>query len=268
MLVIGFVAQVLDHRQLLRAHLYGDLLEHARAGDLVGQLGDDHLAVLDLVARAGAEGAVAGRVDACKLVARRDDLGAGRQVGTGYQLADLRRRRLRFLEQLYAGGGDFAEVVRRDVGRHADRDPGGAVQQQVRQSRRQQYRLLERAVEIRRPVDRAVAELAEQHLCVARELRLGVAHRRKRLGIVRRAEVALAVDERIAVGKRLRHQHQRLVARRVAVRMELADDVADRARRLLVLRRRRQAELAHRIDDAALHRLQARRRRAAARGRG
>src|SRR4026208_1902302 len=257
MLVIGFVAQILDHRQLLRAPLYGDLLEHARARDLVGQLGNDHLAVLDLEARAGAEGAVAGRVDACKLVARRDDLGAGRQVGTGYQLADLRRRRLRFLKQLYAGSGDFAGVVRRDGGRRAARDPRGPVQQQVWQSCRQQYRLLERAVEIRRPVDGAVTELAERHLCLASELRLGVAHGRKRLWIVRRAEITLAVDERIAIGKRLRHQHQRLVARRVAVRVELADDVADCARRLLVLGRRRQPELAHRIDDAALSGLQA-----------
>ena len=40
------------------------------------------------------------------------------------------------------------------------------------------------------------------------------------------------------------------------MRMEFADDVADRARRLLGLRRRRQAQFAHRVDDAALHRLQ------------
>ena len=55
---------------------------------------------------------------------------------------------------------DLAQVVRRDVGGHADRDAGGAVQQHVRQARRQQRGLLQRAVEVRRPVDRALAELA------------------------------------------------------------------------------------------------------------
>ena len=55
-----------------------------------------------------------------------------------------------------AGGGHLAQVVRRDVGGHADRDARGAVEQHVRQPRRQQRRLLQRAVEVRHPVDRAL----------------------------------------------------------------------------------------------------------------
>ena len=54
---------------------------------------------------------------------------------------------------------DLAQVVRRNVGRHADRDAGRAVEQHVRQARRQQRRFLQRAVEVRRPVDRALVEL-------------------------------------------------------------------------------------------------------------
>jgi hypothetical protein len=105
------------------------------------------------------------------------------------------------------------------------------------------------------PVDRAVAELGQQHVGIFREPRLGVAHRGEALRIVRRAEVALAVDQRITIRERLRHQHERLVACRIAVRMELADHVADRARGFLRLRARVEAELAHRVDDAPLHRL-------------
>ena len=41
-----------------------------------------------------------------------------------------------------AGGGDFAELVRRDVGGHAHGDAGRAVQQHVRQTSRQQDRLV------------------------------------------------------------------------------------------------------------------------------
>ena len=62
---------------------------------------------------------------------------------------------------------------------------------------------------------------------------------------------------RIAVGEILRHVHHGLVAGRIAVRMKLADDIADGARRFLVLGARREAELAHGVDDAPLHGLQA-----------
>ena len=41
------------------------------------------------------------------------------------------------------------------------------------------------------------------------------------------AEIALPVDQRIALGEILGEAHQRVVDRLVAVRMELADHVAD-----------------------------------------
>ena len=44
----------------------------------------------------------------------------------------------------------LAEIVRRDVGRHADGDAAGAVDQQVREARRQDHRLLLGAVVVRR----------------------------------------------------------------------------------------------------------------------
>jgi hypothetical protein len=43
---------------------------------------------------------------------------------------------LRVVEQAHAGADHFVEVVRGHVGGHADRDAGGAVEQQVRQARR------------------------------------------------------------------------------------------------------------------------------------
>src|SRR3546814_20893873 len=74
--------------------------------------------------------------------------------------------------------------------------------------------------------------------------------------LVLRAEVALAVDQRIAVRERLRHQHHRLVAGGVAVRVELADHAADGARRLLRLGRRTERQLAHRVAYPTLHGLE------------
>jgi tagatose-1,6-bisphosphate aldolase len=61
--------------------------------------------------------------------------------------------------------------------------------------------------------------------------RLGVAHRRGAVAVAA-AEVALAVDQRVALREVLRHAHQRVVGRLVAVRVEAAEHVADHARAL------------------------------------
>ncbi len=66
----------------------------------------------------------------------------------------------------------------------------------------------------------------EQVLGDARQAGLGVAHG-GRVIAVDVAEVALAVDQRIAHGEILGETHERVVDRLVAVRMVLADHVAD-----------------------------------------
>jgi hypothetical protein len=164
---------------------------------------------------------------------------------------------IRIVQQADAGADDFAQIVRRNIGGHTHRDAHRAVEQHVRQARGQPAGFFQRAVEVGHPVHGALAELAEQHVGDRIELGLGVTHGREAFRIVRRAEVALTVDQRIAVRERLRHQHHRFVAGAVAVRMELADHVADRARRFLRLGTGGQAKLAHRVDDAALYRLEA-----------
>ncbi len=255
-LMVGLVADVFHHGKLLRANLLRHLLLHFAAGHLVWQRGDDGVAVFDLIRRARLEAADALVVNLHEVGARGDDLCARRQIRALHELQELARGGFRLFKQVNAGVRHFAQVVRRDIGGHADGDAGGAVQQQVRQTRRQNHRLFERAVEVRLPVHRAVRQLGEQHFGVPGELRFGVAHGRERLRVILRAPVALAVDDGVAIGERLRHQHHRLVARAVAVRMEFADDVADGARGFLVLVARRQGELAHRVDDAALDGLQ------------
>ena len=61
-----------------------------------------------------------------------------------------------------AGVDHLAEIVRRDVGGHADGDAAGAVDQQVRELRRQDHRLLLAAVVVRLEVDRLLVEIVEQ----------------------------------------------------------------------------------------------------------
>ena len=147
--------------------------------------------------------------------------------------------------------------MRRDRRRHADRDARRAVDEEVREARRQDDGLEVDAVEVRPPVDGLLADLGEELDRERLEARLGVAVGRGRVA-VERAEVAVPVHERRAEREGLRHADHRVVDRDVAVRVVLADDVADDRRGLLELRVRHQVEvLVHREEDPALDRLEA-----------
>ena len=78
------------------------------------------------------------------------------------------------------------------------------------------------------------------------EAALGVAHRRRRVVVAERAEVAVPVDQRDAHRERLGHADERVVDGAVAVRVELAHDVADDACALHVRPVGAQAHLGHR----------------------
>jgi hypothetical protein len=84
---------------------------------------------------------------------------------------------------------------------------------------------------------------------------LGVTHRRGAVA-VDRAEVALPVDQRVAQREVLRHAHQRVVDRGVAVRVELTHGLADHARALQVRTVPHVVHLVHREQHAAVHRLE------------
>ena len=99
-------------------------------------------------------------------------------------------------------------------------------------------------------------DLLQHFIGDPREAALGVAHRRGAVA-VERAEVAGAVDQRIAQRERLRHADERLVDGAVAVRVEVAHHVADHLGALAMLGVGGQVLLPHREEDAALHRLQA-----------
>ena len=145
--------------------------------------------------------------------------------------------------------------VRRDVGRHADRDAAGAVDEQVREARRKHLRLVARAVIIGREIDRVLVEILEQGHRHLGEARLGVPHRGGRIG-VHRAEIALAVDQRHPHRPVLGHPRQRVVDRAVAVRVVLAHDVADDLGRLAIGAAGDEAAFLAGVEDAAVDRLQ------------
>ena len=160
------------------------------------------------------------------------------------------------VDQRDAGVDHLAEIVRRDVGGHADRDAAGAVDQQVRIFRGKNRGLFFGVVVVRLKVDRILVDIVEQRDRRLRQPRFRVPIGGRRIA-VDRAEIALAVDQRHAHGEILRHAHHRVVDRLIAVRMIFTDDVADHARGLHVLLVGRVALLVHRVQDAPVHRLQA-----------
>ena len=180
---------------------------------------------------------------------------AGREVGPGNDAHQFIDAEIGIFDQRDAGIDHLAEIVRRDVGRHADRDAAGAVHQQIGEAGRQHHRLLLVAVVVRLEIDGILVDILEQLHRRPAETAFGVTHGRRRIA-VDRAEIALPVDQRQAHGEILRHAHQRVVDRLVAVRMIFAHHVADDARRLHVLLVGRMPVLVHRKEDAPMHRLE------------
>ncbi len=260
---VRLVAQVGDLGDLLLLHELGDLADDAALAALlhrVRQLGDDDrlLAVrerLGVGAGAHADPAAAGLVGLADARQAEDDA-AGREVRALDVLHQAGGVDVRVVDEGDGGGDHLAQVVRRDVRRHADGDAGRAVDEQVREARRQDRRLHVLAVVVGLEVDRVGVEVAQHLARDAVEPGLRVPHGGRGV-VVDRAEVALAVDERVAQREVLRHAHERVVDRRVAVRVVLAHHRADDSGALHVAPVRLQPHLVHREQDAAVDGLQA-----------
>ena len=257
---VAFVPQIGDALDALVAHRLGDDLDHARLVYLVRDLVDDDgrpiLAdVLDPRARPHQHRAAAGLVGGEDALLSKND-GAGRKVRTRHVfLDDLADRKAGVVDQRATGIDHLAEIVRRDVGRHADGDAAGAVDQHVRKARRQHHRLLRAFVVVRLEIDGVLVDIVDQRVPGARQPRLRIPHCRRPVA-VHRAEVTLALDQRQPHREVLGHPHQRVVDRLIAVRMILTHDVADDARRLAERLIVRVAALVHGEDDPPMHRLQ------------
>ena len=197
--------------------------------------------------------AAAGRIGGADAAAAHDNA-AGREVRALDELADLVHLRLGMVDDIAGAVDDLREVMRRDVGRHADRDAGRAVYQQVGEAGRQYDRLLALLIEVRLEIDRVFLDIRQHVVRQTRHARLGVTVSCRGVA-VHGTEVAVTVDQRIVQRERLRHTHHRVVNRCVAVRMIPAEHITDGRCRLAVGLVRGQAVLVHRVQDTAVYRL-------------
>ena len=153
-------------------------------------------------------------------------------------------------------GDQFVQIMRRDVGRHADRDAGGSVHQQAGQGRGEDGGFGRFLVVVGGEIDGLLVEVPGQFLGGLGEPALRVTVGRGRVA-VDRAEIALGIDERVADDPRLGEADQRVIDRGVAVRVVVAEHLADDLGAFVVRAVVQQAQAEHRVKDAALHGLEA-----------
>ena len=259
-LPVAFVAQVGNAFDPLFAHQFGDALDQPGLVQLVGdRVDDDRFAVLaDLLDGRHAAHDYRAAAGHQRRARRRpaDDLASGGEIGTGDDVEQGLEADLGIVNVGEARIDHFAQIVRRDVGGHADRNAAGAVDQQVGDTAGQHQRLVLGAVVVVLKVDRVFVEVRQDRHGRLGQPAFGVAHGRRRI-VVHRPEVALPVDQQQAHGERLGHPHQGVVDRQVPVRVVLAHHIADHAGRLDVGAIGRVPLLAHREQDAPVHGLQA-----------
>ncbi len=149
------------------------------------------------------------------------------------------------------GGDDLVEVVRSHVGGHAHRDAGGTVDEQVGEGGGEDGRLLELTVVVGHEVHDVLVEVLRESERGRSQARFRVPRRRG--SVVERTEVAVTVDQRHPQRERLSEAHERVVDRRVAVRVQLSHHFADDARTLDVPSVGPKTHVRHLEQNAPLH---------------
>ena len=143
--------------------------------------------------------------------------------------------------------------MRRNVRGHADGDAGTAVEQQVRQPRRQYPGLLARGIVVGNELDGVLVNIGEELVRDRGQTRFGVSHRRRTIA-VDRTEVSLAIDERVAEVEVLRHADEGVVDGGVAVGVIVLEHLAHDTGALAVACIRAKSHLRHGKQDAAMDR--------------
>ena len=179
-----------------------------------------------------------------------------RKIRAGHQRHQIVHIAVGPVNHMTDGVANLPQVVGRHIRSHPHRNARRTVHQQVRHPRGQHLRLFQRVVKIVGEINRLLVNVRQHLIGNARQPRLRVAHRRRRVA-VNAPEVALPVNQRRAHGKQLRHTHQGIVHRPVPVRMKLAQHLPHNPRALAVLAAGTDAHIVHRIQNAPLHGLEA-----------
>ena len=256
---VAFVLNMGDAFDLLVAHLFGNLLDHRGLVHLIGDLvDDDGVAILanllDPGLGADDDAATPFEIGLARARAAQHEATGGK-IGAGDILDQLLGGQVRVLDQGEAGLDHFAQIMGRDIGRHADRNAAGAVDQHVGKTRRKDRRLLILAVIIVLKINGFLIDVGQHKSGGFIHPHFGIAHGGGVIA-VHRAEIALAVQQRQRHREILRHPHQRVIDRAVAMGVVFPHHIAHRAGRFAIGFVVRVPGLVHGIENAAMHRFQ------------
>ena len=196
--LVANIADIVDH---LVVHQFGNAFNQLRLVDLVGNLGDDDRVlvlreVLDRSLGAHHEAPAPGAIGFGNAAASVDEAGC-REIRSLHVLQQVSQRGVRIVHQRDAAVHDLRQIVRGNVGRHADGDAVRSVHQQVGNSGRQHHRLDRGVVEVGDEIDGVLVDVSQQLFSDFGEARFGVPISRRGIAIDR-TKVALAINQRIA----------------------------------------------------------------------
>ena len=115
--------------------------------------------------------------------------------------------------------------MRRNIGRHANRNARGAIRQKVRKGRRHHNGFFQSAVVIGAEIDAVFCQTFHQGFGNRGQTRFGIA-RGGWVIAVDIAEIALTIHQRIAHVEILRQTRHRIVNRSIAMRVIVAHHIA------------------------------------------
>ncbi len=257
---IALVAHVADVVDDFVGDQLGDALDELGLVDLVGDLGDDdRLFFLGDALQAGLgahqEAAAAGAIGVDQSFPAVEEA-AGGEIRPLDVLQHFHQAGAGIVDQLDGGVDDLSEVVRGNVGGHADGDAVGPVDDERGNARGQHGGLVGGLVEVGHHIDGFHVDIGHHGFGDALHAALGVPVGGGRIAIDG-AEVALAVYEGITQRPRLGHAHQGVIDRRVAVGMVLFEALAHHAGALGVALVVLQAFAVHGGENAPMDGLEA-----------
>ncbi len=184
---VRFVPDVGDVLEFFLVDHVRDLFDQVRLVHLIRNLRDNNalpvvLSGFDGCAGAHHDASASGGVCAFDPFVAVDDA-ARRKIRRLHELHQALVVQTIVLDQRDAPVDDFSDVVRGDVGGHADGDSARAVDQQVRHHGRQHQWFAQRVIKIRSKIDGVLVEVPEHLLRKAFEAGFGVPHGRRRVAI-------------------------------------------------------------------------------------
>ena len=255
-----FIVQVADALDALILHEVRDGFNQAGLVDHVRDLVDEDLVAAvflfdDFGTAAQRDFSAAGGVSGTDARAAHDDA-AGGEIGPFDVLHQARQVDLRVIDEGDHTVDDFAQVMGRNIGSHADRDALAAVDQQVWKAAGQDVGFLFGLIKVGVPIDGILVNI-RQHLAGHfghAGLSITVSSRRV---TVHRTEVALAIDQRVTQAEILGQTDHSVVDGGVAVGMVGTQHSTNGIGGFAVGMLRIIAALVHRVQDTAMHGFQA-----------